>query len=103
MSYAYWLHEKVQIDFNEGFSWYENKLDGLGYEFLAAIETKIAEIVKHPETFGSKGNSKYREALLNRFPYVIVYQIYKRKREIFISAIHHTKKSPRQKYRGRKI
>ena len=99
MSYNYWLHEKVQTDFNEGFAWYEDKLEGLGYEFLAAVEKKIAEIVSHPETFGSKGNPYYREALLDRFPYVIVYRIYKQKKEIFISAVHHTKKSSRKKYR----
>ncbi len=99
MRYSYWLHEKVQIDFNEGFAWYEEKLEGLGYKFLTAIEKKIAEIIKYPETFGSKGNPNYREALLSRFPYVVVYRIYKRKKEIFICAIHHTKKSPRKKYR----
>lgn len=38
MTYSYWLHEKVQADFNEGFAWYEDKLPGLGFEFLAAIE-----------------------------------------------------------------
>ncbi|MEO6452880.1 MAG: type II toxin-antitoxin system RelE/ParE family toxin [Ginsengibacter sp.] len=99
MNYYYWLHEKVQIDFNEGFAWYENKLEGLGHEFLAAVEEKIAEIVSHPETFGSKGNPYYREALLDRFPYVIVYRVYERKKGIFISALHHAKKSQRMKYR----
>lgn len=99
MSYTYWLHEKVQIDFNDGFAWYEERQKGLGYEFLDAIEITINEIVDHPESFGSKGNPNYREALLKRFPYVIVYRIYKRKKEIFISAVHHTKKSPRKKYR----
>ena len=99
MSYTYWLHEKVQIDFNEGFEWYEERQKALGYEFLDAIEMAIAEIIVHPERFGSKGNPNYREALLKKFPYVIVYRIYKRKKEIFISAIHHTKKSPGKKYR----
>jgi ParE toxin of type II toxin-antitoxin system, parDE len=96
MSYRYWLHEKVQTDFKDGFAWYEDKLEGLGYEFLDAIERKIAEIVYHPETFGSKGNPNYREALLDRFPFVIVYKIYKRKKEIFISAVHHTKNSTKE-------
>ncbi len=99
MTYGYWLHEKVQIDFNEGFAWYEDKMQGLGYEFLTAVQKKIAEIVNHPETFGSKNNSNYREDLLDRFPYIIVYRIYKWKKEIFIGAIYPTKKSPRKKYR----
>lgn len=99
MSYTYWLHEKVQEDINDGFAWYEDRLPGLGHEFLNAIENKIAAIITHPETFSSKGNSRYREALIHRFPFVIVYRIYKQKKEIFISSIHHTKKSVRKKYR----
>ncbi|HET7118909.1 MAG TPA: hypothetical protein VFI29_20625 [Hanamia sp.] len=99
MSYTYWLHEKIQTDFNEGFAWYENKKKGLGFEFLNEIEGTINKIVAHPGSFGSKGNPLYREALLKGFPYVIVYRIYSRKKEIFISALHHTSKSPRKKYR----
>jgi toxin ParE1/3/4 len=99
MSYTYWLHEKVQTDINEGFAWYEEKKEGLGYEFLDAIQTAIEEIVNHPERFGSKGNQLYREALLKKFSYLIVYRIYKQKNEIFISALHHAKKSSRKKYR----
>jgi hypothetical protein len=99
MRYTYWLHEKIQKYLNEGFAWYEDKLEGLGYEFLTAVENRIIEVVGHPETFGSKGNPRYREALVKKFPYVIVYRIYKKKKEIFISSIHHTKKSPKRKYR----
>jgi len=31
MTYTYWLHEKIQPDFNEAFAWYEDKQEGLGY------------------------------------------------------------------------
>ncbi|HEY5463798.1 MAG TPA: hypothetical protein VIJ95_11125 [Hanamia sp.] len=48
MKYVHWLHEKVQVDFNEGFAWYEERQQGLGFEFLDAIENKIGEIVAHP-------------------------------------------------------
>ena len=99
MKYTYWLHEKIQKDFNESFAWYESKKAGLGYEFMDLVENKILQIVDNPERYGSKGNSRFREAHLRRFPFVIVFRIYKKKNEIFISAIHHTKKSPRKKYR----
>lgn len=99
MSYQYWLHEKIQVDMSEAFEWYEQKQYGLGHEFLNEIENKIQEIIKHPQAFGSKGNLAFREALINRFPFVIVYKIYEQKKEVFISAIHMTKKSPKKKYR----
>jgi hypothetical protein len=66
---------------------------------LQAVENTISEIIAHPEAYGSKGNASFREALIKRFPYVIVYRIYKRKKEIFISTVHHTKKFPGKKYR----
>jgi len=56
-------------------------------------------IASHPETFGSKGNIYYREALVDTFPYIIVYKVYPKNNEIFISAIHHAKRHPKQKYR----
>ena len=28
MIYTYWLHEKIQTDFNEAFAWYEDKQEG---------------------------------------------------------------------------
>lgn len=99
MSYTYWLHEKAENDLQEGFIWYEERKNGLGYEYLDAIQKTITKIVENPESYGSKGNSEFREALLDKFPYVIVYKIYKLKMEIFISSVHHTKKNPRKKYR----
>ena len=70
MSHTYWLHEKTREDINDGFAWYEDKLPGLGYDFLDAVEKKIIKITNRPETFSSKGNLRYREALLDRFPFV---------------------------------
>lgn len=80
MKYTYWLHEKIQKDLNEGFAWYEDKLKGLGYQFLNAVESRITEIIEQPESFGSKGNPNYREALVKKFPYIIIYTIYKKKK-----------------------
>lgn len=100
MSYTYWLHEKVQKDFDEAYEWYEDKKIGLGNEFLSAVEDKIAEIVANPTYFGSKGNTKYREAFTGRFPFIIVYLLYPEREKILICAVHNAKKSIRGKYRN---
>ncbi len=99
MSYTYWLHEKVQTDFDEAYAWYENKKTGLGNEFLEAVEIKIAEIIANPTYFGSKGNASYREALTNRFPFIIVYILYPKRKEILICAVYNAKRSTKGKYR----
>jgi plasmid stabilization system protein ParE len=100
MSYTYLLHPLAVEDYKEAYAWYEDRLPGLGERFIKAVRLKINEIVEHPETYGSRDRKAFREARLDFFPYLIVYKIHKRKKEIHISSIHHTKKHPRKKYRG---
>ena len=99
MRHTYRFHVKVQLDFEEAYEWYEDKKAGLGNEFLDAVETKIAEIIANPTYFGSKGNAKYREALIDRFPFIIIYMLYSKRKEILICAVHNAKKSSKRKYR----
>jgi plasmid stabilization system protein ParE len=99
MSYTYRLHPLTRQDYDEAYEWYEDRQSGLGERFLKAVRKKIEEIVWHPEVYSSKSNKGFREAGVDFFPYVIVYKINKRKKEIYISSIHHAKKRPRKKYR----
>ena len=99
MSHTYRFHEKVQLDFEEAYEWYEDKKTGLRNEFLEAVETKIAEIIANPTYFASKGNAKYREALIDSFPFIIIYILYSKRKEILICSVHNAKKSTKRKYR----
>jgi len=99
MSYTYRLHPLIKQDYDDAYGWYEDKQKGLGERFIKAVRKKIEEIVLHPEIYGSKGNKRFREAMVDFFPFLIIYKVNKRKQEIYISSIHHAKKHPRKKYR----
>jgi len=99
MAYSYRLHPLAVEDYSKAYSWYEDKQAGLGERFLKAVRQKIEEIASNPETFGHRGRKLFREAKIDFFPFLIVYKIYKRKKEIYISSVHHTKKHPRKRYR----
>ena len=99
MSFTHHLHPLVKQDYFEGYIWYEEKQKGLGERYLKSIREKIEEILMSPEVYGSRGNTLYREAKVDNFPYMIIYKMSKRKKEIYISAIHHTSKNPRNKFR----
>ena len=99
MSYTYRLHLLTKQDYDEAYEWYEDKQKGLGERFLKAVRKKIEEIVLHAEAYSSKSNKRFREARVDFFPYLIVYKINKRKKEIYISSIHHAKKHPDKKYK----
>lgn len=99
MSYAYRLHPLVQQDYNEAYAWYEDRQKGLGERFIEAVRKKIEEITLHPGVHGSKSRKTFREAKVDFFPYLVVYKINKRRKEIYVSSIHHSKKHPHKKYR----
>jgi plasmid stabilization system protein ParE len=99
MSYTCLLHPLAVEDYKEAYAWYEDRQPGLGERFIKAVRYKIDEIVQHPETYGSRDRKEFREARIDYFPYLIVYKIHKRKKEIHIGSIHHTKKHPQKKYR----
>lgn len=96
MSYTYLLHPLVKQDYHDAYRWYEDKQKGLGERFIQAVRGKIEEIAMQPEVYGSRDNKKFREAKVDIFPYLIVYKINKRKKEIYISSVHHIRKHPRK-------
>ncbi len=99
MPYTARFHPLVEKDYAEAYEWYEDRSTGLGDRFLIAVREKIEKIAAHSEVYSSKGRNKYREAIVENFPFIIVFKIYRRKQEIFISSIHHAKKHPKSKYR----
>jgi plasmid stabilization system protein ParE len=99
MNYSYQLHPLVKKDYDEAYEWYEEKQKGLGERFIKEVRKKIDEILVNPEVYSNKGSKAFREANVDYFPYLIVYKIDKKEKEIYITSIHHTKKHPRKKYR----
>lgn len=99
MNYTYLIHPLVEKDFEEGYIWYEEKQKGLGERFINAVDVTIKHILQNPEAYGSRVKKSFREAQVDKFPYLVVYKISKRKKEIYITSIHHMKKHPRKKYR----
>jgi len=93
MSYVCRLHPLIQQDFEEAYAWYEDKQKGLGERFLKTVRQKIEIIALQPEAHGSRGNTKFKEVKVEFFPYLIVYRIRKRSKEVYIVSIHHTKKN----------
>ena len=69
--------------------------NGLGERFIETVKGKIREIVSHPEWYGSKKKG-FRETTISKdFPYLAVYKIDHRNKEILISSIFHAKRNPK--------
>ena len=99
MTCLYRLHEQAYEEYIEAYEWYEQKQKGLGDRFMNSVEKKLQQINEHPEYFGKRQNSNFREAKVENFPYMIVYEFFNRKQLIHIAAIYHSKRNPKRKYR----
>ena len=98
MNYQLVFHPEADREYMQAYQWYEKEQKGLGERFERMIGLHIQQIAAGPENY-HYSKAPYREVSTDVFPYVIVYKIDKRKRLIFVSAIYHTKRNPKYKYR----
>ena len=92
------FHPFAKEEYEDSYHWYEQEQAGLGVRFEKITDQTLLQISQAPENFGFS-KVPFREATIKGFPYTIVYKLNKRKRHIFISAIYHTKRNPKRKYR----
>jgi plasmid stabilization system protein ParE len=102
MAYPYRIHEKAHEEYIEAYLWYELEKARLGDQFMDSVEKKLQQISEHPEFYSRKHNLRFREAKVDRFPYMIVYEFFPRKKFIHVAAICHQRRSTRGRYRKMK-
>ena len=73
--------------------WYDQRRPGLGLELLGAIERALARIAEFPEPaeIWSPG-SGYRRLVLDRFLFVVVFEI--RGADVEVAALAHARREP---------
>jgi len=98
MLYKVVLQLGAQDDIDDAFNWYEDQQTGLGELFLKELTQFYKKLELNPEIF-SKAAKHYRQAILNRFPFVIIYEI--TKTEVHIYSVFHTSRNPKEKFRKR--
>jgi plasmid stabilization system protein ParE len=96
MIYSVELTLKSRSELFEAWAWYEEKQAGLGNQFEKGIFYKIDQIQIDPLHYPLKG--RYYQAVVDVFPFVIVYKIRPERNHIIITSIFHTKRHPRKKY-----
>lgn len=92
------FHSEAQKELDEVTTWYHEKNKAVRDRFEDEFKNKANLIIQHPDRY-AKRHGHYRETQLKTFPYLIVYRYNKIKNLITISAIHHTKRNPKNKYR----
>ena len=98
MPVPYRLHELAVEDYAHAYEWYENEQAGLGEKFVAAVDKRVAQICETPSYYGYV-HGDYRQATVEGFPFMVVYKFFPKHKLVFISAIHHTSRNPKTKFR----
>lgn len=91
MNYSVIISPEAEADLAKTFSWYEDKRQGLGYDFLLQIEAGLKVLERTPEVHsqGYKGTRKY---FIRRFPYKIIYLI--EHKTVIVITVLHTRRAP---------
>ncbi len=97
MKYEVIVKSEAREDIKQAMAWYEEKSNGLGEEFVEVILDYATYLSTNAHTH-PKVNGEYRELLVKKFPYVIVYRIVE-DNLILILGVIHTMKHPASRKR----
>ncbi len=91
MNYPLVFHPDVQGEIDEAYRWYEQQQQGLGDDFLAALETVFHRLQTMP--LGHQVIYRdVRRGLARRFPYAVYYRVHADRVEVI--AVHHCRRNP---------
>lgn len=91
------LRPEAEADIGEVYQWYEAQAEGLGEEFLRALDACLAAVQRTPTAY-SQIHQDVRRALLRKFPYGLFYLI--EADRIIVLACFHARRDPKQ-WQGR--
>lgn len=90
------LLEEAETEAQEAARWYEERQTGLGQQFLDALTHALEIIERQPQAFSristSDANREVRRCVLQRFPYLIFYEV--RVEEVLVIAVAHARRRP---------
>jgi plasmid stabilization system protein ParE len=95
MSYDFRILVRAQREIREAVDWYEEKQLGLGKKFQEKVIGKIRTVSNAPLHYPLKG--RIREAIVNDYPFLLLYRIDESNRRIVIMSVFHMSKHPNKK------
>ena len=90
------LASEALAEANDAADWYESHRDGFGRAFLAELDRCLDLVAEHPQAFPRLADTDprldIRRALLNRFPYAVVFLELPDRLQVL--AVAHTSRRP---------
>lgn len=87
------IRPEAEAEMTGAFDWYEDRLPGLGSEFLLCVEAVINAIFRAPQQFPHV-HKIVRRALTRRFPYEVFFVVDDER--VVILSVFHAKRCPKR-------
>ena len=98
MTYSFNLRQEASEEYVNAFDWYREQEPKLGDKFQKAVSNKLNLICTNPYHYKASYKN-FREALIHKFPFLIIYAIDEDIKSITVIAIFHTRRNPKKKLR----
>lgn len=85
------FHPEAHVEMIEQARRYENKSEGLGIDFLDAVEETALRIAQSPQA-GPIDRGNVRKRLVSGFPFTVLYEV--QPDRIYIAAVMHQYRQP---------
>ncbi len=85
------VRPEAEAELKAAFDWYEERVPGLGSEFLLCVDAVLSAVLRNPEQYPRVHNI-VRRALTRRFPYEVLFV--NDGERIVILAFFHAKRHP---------
>ena len=99
MAYNVIVRDEAYSEALEAYLYYEEKQEGLGERFLAAVQILYKQLATNPDYYiilTSDKKKVLRDVKLKDFPFVIIFEI--RTKDVFVYAVHNTHKDLPKKF-----
>ena len=85
------FHPCANDELHEAVNWYDEINESLASSFVESIEVAVERIAAAPQRWPVYAED-FRQVLVDRFPYVLIYRVMEK--EVQILAIAHAKRKP---------
>jgi plasmid stabilization system protein ParE len=92
------LSTSAQKELEDSFDWYEEQSVGLGDRFSEVIYASLNSISNDPEAYNKK-KANIRAFVVDKFPFIIIYEYLKKSDMVYVLHIFHTSRNPKLKYK----
>lgn len=90
LDYELIVRREAQFDVREAFDYYEEKSQGLGFEFMRSLDAVLQSVKRNPHSY-QQIYKEIRRVLLRKFPYALFYLTAETK--IIVVAVLHQSRS----------